>query len=83
MIVNYYSVFDKKSGIYSPVFPCPTHGAAERMVRDTATQEGNQLGRYPDDFALYHVFTFDDNHGLIVTKHEPVLLIVEVQALIS
>lgn len=85
MIVNLYSVFDKKTLVFSPPFPAPTHGAAQRLIKDTASSDGNQLGKYPDDFALYHIGIFDDSEGYVGFDPDQVMpvLVVEVSTALS
>lgn len=58
-----YSVFDTKALIYHLPFFQPTDGAAIRMLADLVNDSNTQMGRYPADFVLYCVGTYDGNVG--------------------
>jgi len=81
MNVKLYSIFDKKSLIFSPLFPAPTPGAAERAIADQVSNPETQLAKWPADFALYRICEFDDQTG-VVTSELPDI-VVEVSALVN
>lgn len=84
MNVQYYSVYDKKAQVYGQLFPAPTVGSAERLFAETVNNNSESLvSKYPDDFALYQHFTFDDSSGIIDERFEPPRLVVEAVALRS
>lgn len=83
MIINHYSIFDKKALHYGATFGSPTHGSAERMLRDSVNQPDSIHSKHPDDFALYFVFQFDDESGSVLAPDHPPLLIAEASALTS
>lgn len=83
MIINYYAIYDKKAVGYGQVFPSQTPGTAERAFRESINNKDSQHFKYPDDFALYVVFEFDDELGTITKTFEPPQLIVEGSALVS
>lgn len=58
---NLYSVFDRKTGIYSPPMAFPAVGAAVRMFTDEVNGGQSLIGKHPEDYDLYHVGEFDDN----------------------
>lgn len=74
MIVNYYSVYDKKSVSFGNLFPAPTHGTAERNVSEAMTPD-SQFRKYSSDFALYHHGTFDTESGIFEHVVPPLLLV--------
>jgi len=80
MNVTLYSIFDKKSLIFSPLFPAPTPGAAERAIADQVANPDTQLAKWPEDFALYRIAQFDDQNGAIIADLPD--LVVEVSALV-
>ncbi|WNK13667.1 MAG: nonstructural protein [Microvirus sp.] len=85
MRVSYYSVYDKKSLVFGQVFPAPTPGAAERMIEQTVNTPGdNLICKYPEDFALYYCFTFDDSVGELCSSEDEIVprLVVEAVALV-
>ena len=68
MIVNIYSMFDKKAIRYLPPFFMQTDGMAERGIFDNLRQPGAQdaeLWVHASDFALHSIGTFDDETGEI------------------
>lgn len=65
MKINAYSIFDIKSLVYSNPFYAPTHGAAMRIVQDTASDLNTSLGRHPADFIVYCVGFFDTATGIL------------------
>lgn len=78
MNVSYFSVYDKKTTTYGQLFPASTAGSAERSFFESINNDANSLvGKYPDDFALYRVFEFDDESGQVIQNHYPPQLIVE------
>jgi hypothetical protein len=82
MIVRLYSIYDKKSENYSPLFPAPTPGAAERAIADQAHNPETQLAKWPGDFALYDMCVFDDETGFVTQDGQPPRLVVEVSQLV-
>lgn len=83
MKVAYFSVYDKKARSYGQLFPSSTKGSAERSFQESIKNPDSLHGKYPDDFALYCHFEFDDESGLVESRFEPPLLIVEASALVG
>lgn len=68
MILNSYSLFDSKSGTFSPPFFCLSRGIAIRMVMDIMADQNTTPARYPDDFTLFELGNFDDATGVIISS---------------
>lgn len=83
MKIQYFSVFDDKSKLFSPCFPSQTYGTAERSLRETVRTPDTQPAKYPEDFALYHCFDFDDETGYVVESYEPPVLICRASDLVN
>lgn len=64
MILNSYTIYDIKAGVYSPPFYAITHGAACRMVQDSL-DNNSALSKHPNDFIIYCNGKFDDATGYI------------------
>ena len=65
-----YSIFDKKAGTYSnPVF-CVSQGVALRMLMDLVSDQRTSIAKYPSDFALYEVGSFDEVSGSLLPTTE-------------
>lgn len=66
MIVNAYTIYDRKALTYSPPFFAVADGAAVRMFQDLAGDNGTQVGRHPGDFVLYRCGAYDDASGSLL-----------------
>lgn len=75
---------DKVSEMFMQPMFVPSVGVAYRGIQDEAARGGddNVLAKHPQDFALYHLGSFDENTGMLSPLDKPVLL-VEVQPLIA
>lgn len=63
MILNAYSIFDRKSLQYYPPFFASTDGAAVRSLGDMANDTNNAIGLHPTDYVLYCIGTYSDSNG--------------------
>lgn len=82
MIINAYSVFDRKSLVYSPPFYSPTDGSATRAFSDAANDPQAPIGAHPVDYVLFQVGTYDDQKGLLAPI-SPLVHIVDAIALVK
>lgn len=59
------SVRDAKSEAFGRPFFCPTVGIAIRSFEQEVNRpaDDNMMNKYPDDFALYQLATFEDSDG--------------------
>lgn len=86
MIVKYFSVYDKKALVFGAMFAAPSVGSAERMLTSTVNDkasEQNLVAQYPEDFALYQMFDFDDSSGTVSEAFVPPRLILEALAVVK
>lgn len=60
-----YAVFDIKSSVFANPFICVNDQVAIRNFNYAAQDENSDLFRYPNDFLLYHLGTYDDATGII------------------
>ena len=66
---NVYSIYDVKSQTYGNIFCLGTDGLACRLLGQIVGFGGNpDYQRYPEDFALYCLGTFDDFSGALVSE---------------
>ena len=63
MIKRVYSLLDVKSGVYANPVVYLRDGQAVRDFQALCSDQGCLVGRYPSDFCLYFVGTFDDETG--------------------
>jgi len=64
MRIPYFSIYDKKSLHYTPIWQAQTFGAAERAFNTAVNSDSNDYSKYPEDFDLFHVGNFDDETGI-------------------
>lgn len=69
------SVLDSKSGIYSPPFSAVNKQTAMRDFAHAAQEPGTQMAKFPEDFRLYAIASFDDNTSQITVFDAPEYLI--------
>ena len=70
MNLNIYSIRDLKIEAYSQPFYSHTHGSALRAFADHVNEAGSAPNKHPEDFALFHLGTFNDQTGEI-TGQQP------------
>ena len=75
MIQQIYSIYDVKAEVFHLPFYNKTHGEAERNFLQLTKDEKSMIAKYPEDFSLYHMGTYDDSTGLIQSLKEPMLIV--------
>lgn len=71
MELKIYSIRDSKGEIYMQPFFQKTHGEAERSFKQLANDEKTTVSKFPEDFDLYHLGTYDDQTGQIDSLDTP------------
>lgn len=67
MLLQLFSIFDKKTRIYHPPIYAHNAGHAMRVLTDVFTRSNSVYLNYPDDFEVYEVGQFNDQKCLIKT----------------
>jgi len=68
-----YGVKDLKAGAFTtPPFGALSRGVAIRMFSSACQNQESDLGKYPADFELWELGSFDQGNGSLVS--EPVAL---------
>ena len=71
MIKFAYCIVDRKAGLYNnPVFYL-RDGQAVRDFQTLCSDRQTMIGRYPEDFVLYCIGTFDDELGKLMSLDTP------------
>lgn len=70
MITKVFSIYDTKSEIFSPPFFMLTNGAAIRAFRELANSSDNDIGKYPGDYRLMCLGSFNNESGEFDTTSE-------------
>lgn len=63
MQLKIFSIRDSKGEVFNTPFYQKTHGEAERNFRQLLSDEKSLVSKYPDDFDLYYLGTYDDQTG--------------------
>lgn len=71
MVLNVISIRDAKSGVFSRPQSVVSLGVGRRMFGDLALDSNSDVGRHPEDFALYHLGDFDDVSGALINNPQP------------
>lgn len=67
-----FAVYDKKSVAYASPFYYPQKGQALRAFDDEVNNPQSPLNKHPEDFALFHIGTWNDTTGVITPLPNPV-----------
>lgn len=72
MTTEIFTVFDQAAARYMDPFPAPTIEFALRGFRQACLEPEHQFAKFPEDYALYHVGSFDGELGVIksITGHK-------------
>lgn len=63
MKLNVYSVHDRKAAVFARPFIAPNDGMALRSYAAAKMDPTTELSKFPEDFALYRLGSFDDESG--------------------
>lgn len=81
MVHGIYSVYDAKAKAFIAPFFLPNNALAVRAFAGCARDLTHQFFRYPEDFTLYRLGTFEDSNGSIelLPEHEHLGLAISFQ----
>lgn len=74
MVTNVFAVYDDKAGAFMSPFVLPAIGLAVREFQSAVNNPQSNISKYPADFKLYKLGTFDDNSGQFESLGVPMLL---------
>lgn len=63
-----FSVFDQAAQRFMDPFPAPTVEFAIRAFSEVCTEVGHAFNKHPEDYALYHVGSFDGETAVITVQ---------------
>lgn len=69
-MLNVYAVWDVKSKLFSNPFFMTRDGQAIRAFSDLANNKETTVGRYPGDYELVYLGSWDENNGLFVNENQ-------------
>lgn len=71
MVLQVYSIRDAKAEAFNSPFYQKTKGEALRSFQTAVNDPKTQLNRFPEDFDLYEIGTWDDSTGLVTPLDTP------------
>lgn len=71
MLFKMMSIFDAAVGTYSPPFCVRAVGQAIRDFTKEAKTEGSRICQAPNDYSLFELGEFDDEHGSFIPLVAP------------
>jgi len=74
MSMKLYSVHDSKAGFYLPPQMYRNAGEATRAFENACKQTDTNFNKYPKDFTLLEIGTFDQDTGVIDRLKSPLIL---------
>lgn len=66
-----FTVFDTAAKRFLQPFFADTVEVACRMFRELVNKEGHQFNKYPEDYVLFHLGTYDGENGSLNSFPEP------------
>lgn len=74
MQLQLYSVYDKKTQVFSPPMSFHNDEHAQRDLANEVTSKGGMLAKFPSDYELHRVGSWDDHDGKLEAVIPPVLV---------
>lgn len=63
MVVQVFAVYDSKARVYGQPFFVVNEGLAVRAFQSSCNDPTTELNKYPEDFSLFRLGTFNDENG--------------------
>lgn len=83
MIVNLYSIYDLKAGVYNTIFTQFNDSVAQRSFLHLIKDKDSTISSSPEDYVLYCVGTFDDSKGFIDNSSDYPRIVVDGKSFLS
>lgn len=74
MILKIFAIRDNKAEAFNTPFFTPTKGLAIRSFQEAVNDKNTPFSKYPDDFTMFELGSFDDNTGEL-TMLSPILAV--------
>ena len=71
MKVELFSVYDTAAERFLPTWDAPTMEFAIRAFRETVNRPDHQFNKYPGDYTLFHVGSFNQETGQLEPLSTP------------
>lgn len=70
-MMKLFAVRDVKADAYTALHPCANEAIARRSFMEAAQDTRSELAKYPEDYQLYLVGTWDPSSGEILGERTP------------
>lgn len=74
-----YTIKDQKSESFNVPFFNNTHGEAERNFQELVNDKQSFVSKYPEDYDLYYLGTYDERTGKFAPTETPEHIVKAVQ----
>lgn len=64
-MLQMFAIRDLKAVSFMPPYTAPNKGVAIRSFTDAVNDPSSMLSKYPDDFALFHIGSYDPETGVV------------------
>jgi hypothetical protein len=65
MEITVFTVYDSKAKIYLDPFTARNRGVAVRSFTEAANSQGHDFCKWPEDYVLYEIGTFNVDEGVL------------------
>lgn len=69
-----FTVHDSKAEAYLPPFYMKTTGEALRAFETTTKDSSSQFNKYPKDYTLVELGTYNEENAEIITHQKPLII---------
>lgn len=78
LVLQVFTVYDTKVGAFMQPFVCRSQGEAMRIFGDEVNNAQGAFFRHPEDYAMFHIGSFDQGTGMVQPLATPVSLVTAV-----
>jgi hypothetical protein len=82
MELQLYSLYDKKTQVFTPPMSFHNDEHAQRDLRNEITSKGGLVAKFPEDYELYNVGSWND-HDAAMGVLSPVRLVCRIDSLLE
>jgi hypothetical protein len=72
MLLKIYSIYDSKVSAYGAPFFLRTRGEAIREVSDLVNDPKTKISKYPADYVLFELGSYNDENAEIIIANAPI-----------
>lgn len=73
-MMKLFAVRDVKSDSFTAPFSVVTRGIALRAFSDACADERSDFAKYPEDYTLYEIGSYDPNSGMVTALPLPLIV---------